>query len=153
MTVKNNDNPSFVDVRNTKGKSDYRRTIQEIIDAGVCPFCPEHFSWHKNPTLQNEGDWLVTASTWPYENAKLHFLIICKSHKENFSELSIQDFGSLMKLVSWASDSYGIEGGGLILRFGSTKYTGATVAHLHFHLIVPEIDGDGNAMPVWFPIG
>ena len=43
---------------------------------------------------------------------------------------------------------YNIKGGVLALRFGDTAYTGATVCHLHFHLIVPK-----KSQTVNFPIG
>ena len=49
---------------------------------------------------------------------------------------------------------YKIKGGGLTLRFGEQNYTGATVLHLHFHLIVPKLKPKSKlAKIVNFPIG
>lgn len=142
-----------VDLRFAKS-GDYRKTLQAIQEKGKCPFCPENFLYHKNPILKKNGDWLITLSSWPYKNSEFHFLIIGLKHKEKFSSLKISDFGSIMKLIAWAEKKYNIKGGGLILRFGDTAYTGSTVCHLHFHLIVPKINKKTKqADAVWFPIG
>lgn len=143
----------YVNVKNAHNKTAYQKTLTEIVRAGVCPFCPENFTWHKNPVLKTEGDWFITKSSWPYPNTKFHLLLICLKHKENFADLAIKDFGNIQKLVNWATKTYEIVGGGLTLRFGVTRYTGASVAHLHFHLIVPKLAKTGKARSVWFPIG
>jgi len=38
------------------------------------------------------------------------------------------------------------------MRFGDSDYTGATVTHLHLHLMVPKLKR-GKALTVEFPIG
>ncbi|MDP3057319.1 MAG: HIT domain-containing protein [bacterium] len=142
-----------VDLRFAKTK-DYRKTLETIQKKGKCPFCPENFIYHKNPILKKNGDWLITLSSWPYKNSEYHFLIISLRHKEKFSALELADFGSVMKLVVWAEKKFKIKGGGLVLRFGDTAYTGSTVCHLHFHLIVPKLNKKTKrANAVWFPIG
>lgn len=65
-----------------------------------------------------------------------------------------KDMADILKLAHWAEKKYQIVGGGLAMRFGATRYTGATVCHLHAHLIVPTIDPrSGRAKTVLFPIG
>lgn len=39
------------------------------------------------------------------------------------------------------------------MRFGNTDYTGATVSHLHAHLIYPEVDKSKKSKTVNFPVG
>ncbi len=133
-------------------KGEYERVIREIIDQGHCPFCPENFIYHKYPILKKKGGWVITRSSWPYKNAQHHFLIIGKKHKENFKDITIQDLNEVKNLVRWATHEFSLKGGALTLRFGNTDYTGSTVAHLHFHLIVPEMK-KGKSLPVMFPIG
>ena len=133
-------------------KGEYEKVIKAIIAAGHCPFCPENFRYHKNPILKNTKNWLITLSSWPYKNSRLHFLILSKKHKEKFEELSIEDFREVKTLVQWANKKFEIKGGGLTLRFGNTDFTGSTVAHLHFHLITPNLK-NGKSLPVYFPIG
>lgn len=137
----------FVDPRYAK-TGEYLKDLQEIQKAEKCPFCPGNMGWHKNPILQKIEGWRVTENMRPYPCSKNHFLIIGPEHKENFYELSSADFLAVQKLVSWISDKFKIFGFGVTLRSGDTTYTGATVKHLHFHLIVPE-----KRKVVNFPIG
>jgi ATP adenylyltransferase len=80
-------------------------------------------------------------------------LIICKSHITEFEEIKVGDLAEVMFLVSWAIGEYKISGGALALRFGSTEFTGATVSHLHLHLIQPDVDKNGQIKVVHYPIG
>lgn len=147
MAEKNNIN---VDQRNARAAG-YRETMEEIVADGSCPLCPP-MKWHPNPTLKEDGRWFITKNSHPYPNTEHHFLVICKRHIEDLSDLSGRDLSSLLKLVKWATKEFNIQGGGLTMRFGDTLYTGATIKHLHAHLIVPEVK-DGEPKPVYFPIG
>ncbi len=143
-----------VDPRFAQNRGNYSKVIKTIQKGGKCPFCPENFKYHKKPILKKNNGWFITLSTWPYKNSQYHFLIIGQKHKENFNNLKNPDFWAIMKLINWANRKYKIRGGGLILRFGDTDYTGSTVCHLHFHLIVPKLDKRSKqAKTVWFPIG
>jgi hypothetical protein len=69
-------------------------------------------------------------------------------------ELTKKDWESITALSNWAIKEFNIPGGGLTMRFGETVYTGATVCHLHAHLISPELNPKtGHAYTVEFPIG
>ena len=63
-------------------------------------------------------------------------------------DLTGDDFETVKKLAQLVIDERDILGGGLILRFGDSHYTGATVAHLHFHLISPIKHDDKDASEV-----
>ncbi|KKU91614.1 MAG: hypothetical protein UY23_C0001G0220 [Candidatus Jorgensenbacteria bacterium GW2011_GWA1_48_11] len=130
----------------------YQRIINEIKQVGVCPFCPETFKWHTKPILLRSRDWLITENFNPYKNTRYHFLIISRVHKEGFHNLVRSDWFQISKLVRWAIRKYKIRGGGLTMRFGDSDYTGATVTHLHLHLMVPKLKR-GKALTVEFPIG
>ena len=140
-----------VDKRYAKSEG-YKKVLSEIEKAKVCPFCPEHFKWHTKPVLKERGNWLITSSFQPYENSEWHLLLLSKVHKENFNELKPSDFSNLSYLVNWAVKKFKLKGGGLCMRFGDTLHTGATVCHIHAHLIVPKVVR-GKSKPVWFPIG
>lgn len=132
----------------------YGADLLQIKELKVCPFCPGQMHWHKKPILKETVRWFITESTHPYENSTHHVLVICKEHLEHFNPLTCDDWWQVMSLFNWYCDEHGIIGGGIAMRFGETTYTGATVCHLHFHLIVPEIDPEsGKAKPVYFPIG
>lgn len=141
-----------VDKRYAKS-GEYKNVLETIESRGKCPFCPEHFKYHKNPVLKKTVNWMITENSWPYKGARHHFIILGKKHKEGFANISDKDFSEIGSLVRWAIKEFKIPGGGLTMRFGDTTYTGATVVHLHAHLIVPELGADGKATPVYFPIG
>lgn len=142
---------NFVDARNARSQ-DYNRIINEIGDKGVCPFCPENFSWHTEPIIKRNARWLLTTNFRPYEHAKYHLLLINRRHIEEIKQMKTQDWLALAQIINWTVKSYEIKSGAMAMRFGSTLYTGATVAHLHSHLIVPKYER-GKVEPVNFPIG
>ena len=150
--MKRNNKPTFVDPTSAEGRKKYQKVLKEIITEGVCPFCPETFKWHTKPILKRLNGWLITENFSPYENAKFHFILVGKKHKEKISELTLTDWRTITSLISWAVKKYDIKGGGITMRFGDSLYTGATVKHLHLHLISPEIE-KGKAKTVSFPIG
>lgn len=133
---------------------EYARILKQVIKEGKCPFCPENFKYHPQPILNKTENWFITQNTWPYQNARCHFLIIGKKHKENFNELSATDWKEIGELTNWAIKKYKITGGGLTMRFGDTRFSGSTVCHLHLHLISPELDKKTQrGKTVYFPIG
>lgn len=136
-------------------KSDeYRGVLEEIQSGKQCPFCPGQLHWHKEPILKEVSDWLITKNSWPYKDTTHHLLLIGRAHHERFEELTPADWESIRQLIAWAVVEFKIPGGGFAMRFGETTHTGATVVHLHVHLIVPETDPNtGRAKPVNFPIG
>jgi ATP adenylyltransferase len=143
----------FVNIKNAR-RGEYRKVIEKIAKTGKCPFCKENFKYHKKPIFKQSGGWFLTEVSWPYKNTSRHLMIIGEKHRENFSELTKKDLAAVGFLVNWAIKKYKIKGGALAMRFGDTDYTGASVAHLHFHIISPKINKKtGRAKIVNFPIG
>lgn len=143
----------FVNINNARA-GEYKKVIEEIARTGKCPFCKENFKYHKKPVYARKDGWFLTNNSWPYKNTSCHLIILGDKHKENFSELAKKDFESVSYLVNWAIKKWKIKGGGLAMRFGNTNYTGASVSHIHFHIISPEIDKKTKrAKVVSFPIG
>lgn len=136
-----------VDPRFAKSE-EYKGVIETIASEGKCPFCADNFKYHKNPILKKSKKWFITKCSWPYENTQRHFLIIGYEHKEKLSQMGENDWKEVGLLADWATSKFKLEGGALALRFGDTDYTGATVCHLHFHLITPQ-----KSKTVNFPIG
>jgi diadenosine tetraphosphate (Ap4A) HIT family hydrolase len=128
----------------------YKKILTEVKRDDVCPLCT--LKWHTKPILKTSGTWFITETFQPYPNAAMHFLIIGKRHRENLDELKANDWKDILALQKWVVKKYHIKGGGIAMRFGDTAHTGATVAHLHMHLIVPKLKS-GRAIPVIFPFG
>lgn len=143
----------FVNIKNAR-RGEYRRVIEEIAKTGKCPFCKENFKYHKKPIFKRRGDWFLTEASWPYQNTNCHLMILGEKHRENFSELKKEDFEAVSYLARFAIKEYKIKGGALAVRFGNTDYTGASVSHLHFHIISPQINTKtGRAKTINFPVG
>ncbi|OHA68740.1 MAG: hypothetical protein A3J68_00085 [Candidatus Wildermuthbacteria bacterium RIFCSPHIGHO2_02_FULL_48_16] len=143
---------TVVSVKNAR-KGEYKRVIEEIHNKGKCPFCPENFLYHKKPILKRKKNWFLTQDSWPYKNTKHHFLIIGTKHKEKFSQLTKEDFAEVSELANWTIAKYKIQGGAVAVRFGDANFTGASVSHLHFHIITPKIKTKNSTKTVLFPIG
>jgi diadenosine tetraphosphate (Ap4A) HIT family hydrolase len=143
----------FVNIGNAR-KGEYKKVIEEIARTGKCPFCKENLKYHRKPEFKRKNGWFLTENTWPYKDARWHLIILNDEHKENFSELTKKDLEAVAFLANWAIKEYKIKGGVLAIRFGDTNYTGASVSHLHFHLISPKKDKKtSRARTVNFPIG
>jgi len=143
----------FVNLKNAR-KGEYRKVIEKIILTGKCPFCKEDFKYHTKPVFKQKNGWFLTENSWPYKDSRRHLIILGDKHKENFFELTKKDLETVAFLANWAIKEYKIKGGALAIRFGDTDFTGASVSHIHFHLISPKINKKtGKAKTVNFPIG
>ncbi len=118
----------------------YRKVIEHIEAKGVCPFCPKNFKYHTEPVLKRRGSWFITKNFNPYPSARHHFIVIGTAHHEQLSDLTSKDFAYIGWLLKWAERTYRLQGGAFAMRFGNTRYTGATIVHLHCHLIVPRLE-------------
>lgn len=128
-----------VDIGNATiaGRSDYTNTLSAIIDGDFCPFCEEHLSkHHSNPLIYKSAHWLVTKNAWPYDGAAFHFLFIARTHIEAIGNISPAAWTDLHALYKKLAKRHRIDGATLMMRSGNTKRTGASVNHLHAHLVV-----------------
>lgn len=132
--------PSFVNLGNAR--TDEQRGVMETIEErGECPFCPDNLAkYHQQPILRRGDHWLLTNNQWPYKFTDRHLLAIAAYHAESITDLREGAFGELQEHITWAVLTYEIAAGGLAMRFGDVNKNGATVRHLHAHLIVPAAD-------------
>lgn len=119
----------------------YRKVIEGIQADRVCPFCAEHLlKYHKLPILKETDRWIITTNMYPYKNAKLCFLLIHREHINDTKDMPPESFLELQEHIKWLVDEYKCPGGTLVMRCGDTSLTGATVTHLHAHLIVADYE-------------
>ena len=121
----------------SNARNDGQRQIMEtIVDDGVCPFCLENLEkYHKQPILASGEYWLVTTNQWPYEHTEHHFLLIAKRHVQTVTDLPPGAFEELGEHIKELVRAYGLTHGGVAMRFGDIAYTGASVNHLHAHVL------------------
>ena len=133
----------YVDIDNARDDSQ-REILRKIIESGDDPFDPENLlKYHNKPILIKGKYWWATENQWPYKGSKKHFfLIYVKKYIDSIQEIPSEAFVELIQIVQRLSMEHSIIGGGLCMRFGDTKKTGATVKRLHVQLIEPDMDSD-----------
>lgn len=114
-----------------------RENMERIKKAGVDPFDWKQIgTYHAQPILRKGAHWLVTPNDYPYEGTALHLLLIHKRDIRLPSELSPSAWQELGTHIKWIEKKYRVTGGSLLMRFGDPALTGASVHHLHMHVIV-----------------
>ncbi len=130
---------SFVNEQNAK-RGHYAGVIKDIAEKAVCPFCPDQLvNFHKNP-IRKHGHWIVTNNMYPYKPVKQHVLLIHEEHIEHANEISSSAWAELREVIEQETTDRNMIGGALTMRFGDTRFTGASVAHLHAHLVQSDPD-------------
>lgn len=126
---------SFVDLSGSR-TPEQLEVLKDIHQKGVCPFCLENLKdYHKKPILISGKYWIATKNQWPYKNTKHHFVFIHKTHIESVDELKPKEADELILIAQKLNKKFRIKSGGLCMRFGHLGKNGATVRHLHAHLI------------------
>lgn len=144
---------SLVNTDNAR-RGDIKEALDKIIDSKQCPFCSKDYleKEHKKPILWEGTFWLATENRWPYEGAKEHIIFIHKKHVTHLDELNPAAWQELQTVATTIASDRGIGGGALMMRFGDTRYTGATVTHLHAHLICGDYENP-DRKPVLARVG
>ena len=128
-----------VDTKNAKvvKRNDYADTLDSIVAGGFCPFCEEHFfKHHRRPLIYKSEHWLVTENSWPYKGSRFHILFIARKHIETTEDMSSAMWTDLQRQYRKLVKEKNMKGATLVIRSGDTKITGASVNHLHAHLVV-----------------
>ena len=147
-----------VDLRHAARDAEYHGVLAEFATDGSCPFCGGLPPWHTNPVLHRECHWLLTRNMKPYENAREHLLAVCPRHITHLQDLTLgreETFdvepSDVLALYTLYEDTYsdfnrvGELPPALIIRFGNTRLSGATIAHLHAHVILPSGRGEDRS--------
>lgn len=116
---------------------EYRAQLQGILDSGICPFCPDGETLREQQILHENATWLIKENAHPLANALYHFVLWPKRHIESVDDLTVEEFTDLLEMRRWMKENYPATGDAMYARSGELKVTGATVAHLHWHSVVP----------------
>lgn len=116
-----------------KGQIDRMKECERL---GICPFCWENLAkWHDAPILEKGDFWVITANDHPYAGAKYHYLAIYKEHVDSINWTDPAAYRELFLFFDFFCKKDGMKGASILMRFGDMSYTGATLSHLHAHLI------------------
>lgn len=142
----------FINLKHARTASQ-KKVMKQIEKDGVCPFCMEHLKkYHQNPIIKEGMWWIITKNDTPYKGSFLHLIFIYKPHAALLSEIQSKARDEFFRYVNWAENNYKIAGGTILIRFGNTDWTGASVSHLHAHLIVGG-EKKSNAKPLKVKVG
>mgnify|MGYP001570957835 FL=1 len=146
---------SFVVLEHAR-HDDQLSIMKKIQKEGYCPFCSENtIKAVLMPVIKDGKYWHIRENRWPYNNTRVHLLLIHQHHTEELSDLEPGAWQELGELLKWLEEKYKVRGGAFGMRFGDPRTNGATVNHLHVQFIVANIidRNDPNYQPVRFRVG
>ena len=130
--------------------TDNYRTEEQLAEmrrleaAGTCLFCPAELRKHPRQQVIFETEhWAVTPNEFPYRGTRLHLLVVPHQHVNDMVDLgddALADFWTALRLIR---ERFDLDHYGLGVRNGNCDFTGATIAHVHAHVLV----GDPAAEP------
>lgn len=110
--------------------------MEECTRLEICPFCWKNLAiYHDAPILKQGRFWVITANDHPYTGARYHYLAIYRDHVSTIGHLDPESSHELFRLFSNFCEERRIEGATIVMRFGEMVYTGATIRHLHAHIV------------------
>jgi ATP adenylyltransferase len=118
--------------------------MRRLEAAGICLFCPQTLRGHgRQRVLFETAHWAVTPNEFPYAGTRLHLLVVPHQHVGDLTDLddaALADFWTALRAIR---EHYDLDHYGLGVRNGDCRFTGATIAHVHAHVLV----GDETAEP------
>ncbi|PIR97737.1 MAG: hypothetical protein COT89_03105 [Candidatus Colwellbacteria bacterium CG10_big_fil_rev_8_21_14_0_10_42_22] len=137
---------------NTRWAGDYRGKLEEAEKRGVCIFCLKELE-RSGRKFRRLDSAIMFENEFPSKGAKIHLLIVSERHVTSPADLHLHEWMDILRMFIQVTEEMGVDGGALVVRFGDSDISGATVHHLHFHLVVPKLDERGLSTPVAFYVG
>ena len=118
-----------------------RAEMARLDAAGICLFCPEYLASHPQQRIVLSTEhWNVTPNKFPYQGTSLHLLLVPHQHAGDLLELSDEVRSDFWVALAATAKAYGVRHYGLGVRNGDCRFTGATVVHVHAHVLVGSDD-------------
>jgi ATP adenylyltransferase len=134
----------FENARTGEQLAEMRRLDAE----GVCLFCPEGLARHaRQQILFQTRHWTVTPNEFPYRGTSLHLLLVPDQHAADLLELATEVRQDFWLALGAVADKHQLSHYGLGVRNGDCRFTGATIAHVHAHVLVGDTQAQ-DAPPV-----
>ena len=134
----------YQELSNARGEKQIE-IMKELETTGECFLCPDTISRISKkyegvatPIIYEDGDIFVKKNDFPYEGTKLHLLVVPKRHLTRIEEFTQEEFAKLKEVFAWINATYEVKGASLFMRYGEMTYTGASLSHLHFHVLHGE---------------
>ena len=121
------------------------RTAQQLAEmrrldaAGICLFCPEHLRQHAGQEiLWRTRYWSVTPNKFPYAGTATHLLLVPDTHVGDLLDLDPEVQHDFWLALAAVRERFGLTYYGLGVRNGDCRFTGATIAHVHAHVLTGD---------------
>lgn len=115
--------------------------MRRLAEAGICVFCPQHLATDPNQrTLHRTALWTVTPNEFPYEGTRLHLLLVPDEHVTDVVDLSAEAKHDFWVALRWVREYHRLTYYSMVIRNGDCERTGATVRHVHVHLLQGDVD-------------
>jgi ATP adenylyltransferase len=121
--------------------------MRRLEAAATCLFCPDGLRQQaREQILLETSHWSVMPNKFPYRGTSFHLLVIPHQHAADIIDLepsSQCDFWSVLAIMR---ERFDLKHYGLGIRNGDCKLTGATVAHVHAHVVVGDDSSESEIM-------
>jgi len=125
--------------------ADQLEQMRRLEAAGICLFCPDGLSGQQ--ILLRTRHWSVTPNEYPYPGTSLHLLLVPDQHAGDLLDLSEEVRQDFWAALGEVAREHRLSHYGLGVRNGDCRYTGATIGHVHAHVLVGDADA-ADAPPV-----
>jgi ATP adenylyltransferase len=106
---------------------------------GLCLFCADGLrTVARQKILFQTPHWIVTPNEFPYPGSRLHLMLVPHRHVGDILDLDAEAQAGFWTALGWVRDRYELTYYGLGMRNGDCRYTGATVRHVHAHVLVGD---------------
>jgi diadenosine tetraphosphate (Ap4A) HIT family hydrolase len=115
--------------------------MRRLDAAGICLFCPGHLRRHpRQRVLLSTAHWTVTVNEFPYQGTSLHLLLVPHTHAADLLDLPGQARDDFWTALAALARQQGLRHYGLGARNGDCRLTGATIEHVHVHVLVASAE-------------
>lgn len=114
-----------------------RQNMAQAMKSKECLFCEQHLAKYHQAPIERRGQyWLVTKNDYPYDGTELHYLFIYRKHIDSLGQIAPGAMNELSGHLKWLEKKFKIKGGAILIRFGDSNRSSATITHFHGHFIV-----------------
>ncbi|NCS99374.1 HIT domain-containing protein [Candidatus Parcubacteria bacterium] len=141
------DENKFVDLANCRNTSQQEKYL-EIYKKNYDPFGERSKIEDLGNEIISDTDYWIVIRNQHYKDPKRkhHFVVILKRFIKTTEELRSEEILDAFKTLSEINLRFQICGGALLMRYGDTRLSGASVKHLHFHIVEPS---SNEAIPLY----
>lgn len=123
------------------------RRMEALEAAGTCLFCPGTVDADTDRVVLRDPDWIVRYNDFPYAGTRLHLLVVPRRHVTDLLDLPDDELAGFWRVGRTLRDRFDLDFYGLGARCGDCRFTGGTIAHVHVHLVVGDVE-DPDHTPV-----